>query len=204
MRSLKSITLSLLSVTILIGLTKWYFSAEESGLQKTVTKILDPSPLKEDHDHHHDHSSVMVEQKKNLNTDVDSNEETDTASKVELVNREEVQEILAMAQDYPHSKSALINHILEKDPYEELGQEVKPHSLDEIKQRQKGALKIIALRVIVENEKDKATLLRDLKDLKSRLTDPTLKAITQAVHDSASKGRPFFEDFPKAVSRLGF
>ncbi len=196
--------MSLLSVTILIGLTKWYFSADESGSQKTDTTILDSSLPKDDHDHNHDHSSLMVDQKKNLNTNVDSKEETGTAAKIELVNREEVQEILAMAQDYPHSKSALINHILEKDPYEQLGQEVKPHSLDEIKQRQKGALKIIALRVIVENEKDKATLLRDLTELKGRLTDPTLKAITQAVHDSASKDRPFFEDFPKAVSRLGF
>jgi len=204
MRSLRSLTLSLLAVTVLIGLVKWYFSADEFLLKKTDKKNQhSKSLLKNDHDHNHDHSSaVMVENKKNINAN--NNDESDLASKVELASRQEINEILALASDYPSSKSALIAHILKKDPYEELGQEVKPHSLDEIKQRQRGALKIIALRVIVENEKDKQTLLKDLIELKSQLTDPTLKAITQAVYDSAIKDRPFFEDFPKAVSRLGF
>lgn len=111
--------------------------------------------------------------------------------------------ILLLGKNYPQSKEELMTLVLAESPFK--NKEVKPHSTDEITQQQQGALKVLALRMILKSSsssKDKEQLMADLQTIIKNAKDPTMSKVARAVLKSVKRGRPFFKDFGDAISQL--
>ena len=79
---------------------------------------------------------------------------------------------------------------------------VAPHSFDEILQRQMGAVKVFALKVLLEKEKSRDEKLQSLRLIFQQAKDPAVKSIAKAAFESTQKNRPFFKDTVTAISQL--
>ena len=113
------------------------------------------------------------------------------------------EEIIELGENYPQSKEKLMALILSADPFK--NRAVKPHSTDEIEQQKQGALKVLALRMILKNSsspKDKEQLIDDLQTIIEKAKDPTMSKVAQAVLKSVKRNRPFFRDFGDAIKQL--
>lgn len=103
-----------------------------------------------------------------------------------------------LSENYPQSKRDLMA-LLTQD------QEINPapvHSAEEIAQNKKGALKVLALKVLVEKEKDKDQLYKDLNEISERSSDAALVKIVEEVLKADQQGRNFFDDFSEAISSM--
>ncbi len=115
--------------------------------------------------------------------------------------QEKAKEILSFTENYPENKDKLIEVVSSKDVFKDNEQEPVPHSVNDILQQKEGALRVLALRLLMENE-SKDTFKEDLGKIIREAKDPTMSKIAQEVLKSVEKGRPFFEDFPNAIENL--
>lgn len=104
----------------------------------------------------------------------------------------------AFKKSYPESKRKILDFILNKNKYSA----AQAHSAAELAQRQVGALKVEALKILFDQEKDKAVLKQDLLLIAERAEDPVMGKIAQSALRSLEQGRPFFSDTVKALENL--
>lgn len=116
---------------------------------------------------------------------------------------EESQQIFKLEKNFPRSKPELIKIIVSPDRFQVENKKVEPHTNNEITQRQMGALKVLALKVLMTNETSKGTLSKDLQSIIQAAQTTTMKNIATAALDSHEKGRNFFPDSVNAISHLG-
>ncbi len=109
---------------------------------------------------------------------------------------EELQRVRVLATQLPDSRVELLKIITSEDPLKQ--KEIKPHTMDEIQQNKRGAVKVLALKALMKL-KDKKMLQENLGQIISTAKDPTIRKIAQAAKDSMDQGRSLFEDFPEAV-----
>jgi hypothetical protein len=91
---------------------------------------------------------------------------------------------------------------VQEDVFKSRHIEVRPHTLNEITQNQMGAVKVMALRALFENEKDPQRLMNDVNAVIQTAKDPTIVEIAKAARESLQKGRPFFKDFLDGIANL--
>jgi len=103
-----------------------------------------------------------------------------------------------LKKNYPKSKRDLLNMILAPNEFAS----AEPHSAAELAQRQKGALRVEALKILTTLEKDPERSKEDLKMVLKNSQDPVMKKIAKAALDSQAKGRPFFSDAVRALENL--
>jgi hypothetical protein len=113
---------------------------------------------------------------------------------------DETKRIKTMTNDYPQSREQIIDFVSEKDPYKDAKIEIKPHTIDSIKQNQIGALKVLALKTISLKEKNNFKRVKFYQDLLAQAKDPTIRKILKASINSAKQGRDFLKDFPDAIN----
>ncbi len=114
--------------------------------------------------------------------------------------RTEILKIKALVGNFPQSKPQLISIITSENPFHSKKKEAKAHSREELLQRKAGAVKILALRKLVELEKDKTNLMHDLITISRNAKDPSLAKIAKASLLSLEQGRSFFDDFRNGVN----
>lgn len=115
---------------------------------------------------------------------------------------QETVKVTELAKKLPQSKSQMMAIILKEDIFKSGKRTVRPHTIDEITQRQMGALKVMALRSIMSSETDPGVIRRDLDEVIKNAQDPTIVKIAQAAKDSLDKGRSFFDDFLNGLASL--
>ncbi|MBY0386143.1 hypothetical protein K2X05_13370, partial [bacterium] len=125
-----------------------------------------------------------------------------TDTKTGFNYQQEVQTVLDLEKEWPLSKDKLINRILQEDYFKKNNLTVTPHSFDEILQRQMGAVRVFALKTLLEKEKSRDQKLQYLRFIFQQAKDPAMKSIAKAAFESTAKNRPFFEDTVTAISQL--
>lgn len=110
-------------------------------------------------------------------------------------------EIIDLAKNFKENKQKLIEVVSSKDVFKSAGKEPDPHSVDDIIQQQEGALRVLALRLLMKNESS-TNLKDDLNTIINKAKDPTMTKIAEAALKSVEEGRPFFEDVPNAIYNL--
>lgn len=116
--------------------------------------------------------------------------------------KKEAKEIIELAEDLPDTKETLIEIVLKKDIYKDPAKKVAPHSASEIYQNQQGALRVLALKALMESGLDNESIKSDLSYIIKNAQDPTIVKIASAARDSVNKGRSLFDDFPKAIGSM--
>lgn len=161
----------------------------EKLAQQNTNKNHESSHHHDHHDHDHQHHSK------------DSHKSSST--QVQEVTREgyleQVKYIEELGADVTKNKKKLLSIVLAEDIYKGKDRNVEPHSIDEIRQNQQGALKVMALRALMKQEENDV-LTDDLNDIITEAKDPTIRNIASAALDSLKKGRPFFTDFLNGLS----
>ena len=114
----------------------------------------------------------------------------------------EAQKVQDLARDLPATKTKLIEILSQEDHFKQGEKEVRPHSIDELTQNQIGAVKVLALKALMEQDTDDETLKKDLNHIIKNAKDPTIVKIARAAKGSIDQGRSFFDDFVEAVSRM--
>lgn len=162
--------------------------------KKNQTSIADEKKLSsgfaEPHAHQHEHEESS------------SAKNVSTRETIVFNYNEEASKIRELKTKYPKSKPQLLQSITAPDRFHEKNIPVLPHTSDEILQRQMGAIKVFALKVLLESEKNKSMLLNDLDQIIRTAQDPTLKEIARAARTSVESDRPFIQDQVDAISNL--
>jgi Asp-tRNA(Asn)/Glu-tRNA(Gln) amidotransferase B subunit len=114
----------------------------------------------------------------------------------------ELAKVGRLLKSYPASKNQLLELVTEQDPFKISGNEAKPHTVSEIVQNQMGALKVMALRGLVEGEQDSQVVENILESIISRAKDQTMVHISKAVLEARRQGRSLFKDFPDAIADM--
>lgn len=159
-------------------------SLKEDSLTKG-SKASEENSHKDQHDHgDHDHG--------------DYEDESKNISKIEFDYELESKKIFALKDSFPKSREELLAIIKTENPFKK----VRPHSIDEIHQRQAGAIKVLALKTIFEQESDKSLLKKNLIDIAQKAQDQTIASMAEAALEAHEKGRPFFKDYPDGLVNL--
>lgn len=116
--------------------------------------------------------------------------------------QQEVAKVETLMTQFPASRLRLIEYITQADPFKAKNKDVKPHSLSEQMQNKIGAVKVLALRELMKNQKDLKQLSLDLRAVVDSAQDPTIRRIAQAADDSLAQGRSFFDDFLDGLSGM--
>lgn len=116
--------------------------------------------------------------------------------------QKEIKQIEDWKIQYPKSKQKLLGLITSEDLFSQYRVPVPAHTIYEMTQRQMGALKVLSLRVLLENENSKQILLKDLDYILNTAADTTLKDIARAAQESVVNGRPFVRDMIEGLSQL--
>ncbi len=143
--------------------------------------------------HHHEHGHTETEESALLR------EPSNTAPKIQFSYKNEVRKVQKLSENFPESKGDLLILINNADPFKENGRVVKPHTRDELTQRKIGAIKILALKTLIEKETKKDLLKRDLINISRNALDPTITQIAKAALESEEQGRSLFDDFNEAI-----
>jgi hypothetical protein len=158
------------------------------------------------HENKHDHTHDPHTETSNGEVHSGSKE---TSGKVDLPSaisqfnyKQEAQEILNLAKQWPTSKSKLLQITLNEDEFKKNKIAVAPHTANEILQRKMGAVKIMSLRVLLEKELSKEKKLQDLDYISQNTKDTTIQRIAVEARKSESNDRPFFKDTIEAISNL--
>jgi hypothetical protein len=155
------------------------------------------SDIHSDHDHNdmnqHSHSS-------STDQETDSLDQSMRNKVVEGFSFEDdVQKLEALASQYPESKNQIITLIQKEDPFKSRKIKVRPHTSDELTQRKMGAIKVLALKTLLQKETNRDLLKRDLENISNRALDPTIVEIAKAALKSENEGRSFIDDFSDGV-----
>lgn len=129
----------------------------------------------------------------------DSLKPSGTESHTKISFEEELKKVQRLSENFPESKPELIAIITSANPYKSTDLEIKAHSTDEILQRKIGAVKIVALRELVNRELDKDSLKKDLISIARTANDPTITKVARAALKSVENDRSLFDDFRDGV-----
>lgn len=143
------------------------------------------------HDHQHEH--VETEESTTLR------KPSNTSPKIQFSYKNEVRKVQKLSENFPESKDKLLTLINNADPFKKDGRSVRPHTSDELTQRKIGAVKILALKALIEKETQKDILKRDLVNISRNALDPTITQIAKAALESEEQGRSLFDDFNEAI-----
>lgn len=116
--------------------------------------------------------------------------------------KNEIEQIEQWKSQYPKSKQQLLRLITSEDAFKQQSVSVPAHTVFEMTQRQMGALKVLSLKVLLENENSKQILLKDLDHIFKTAADTTLRDIARAAQESVRKDRPFVRDMIEGLSQL--
>lgn len=116
--------------------------------------------------------------------------------------KQEAENLSTLEKKWPQSKPQLMHIILAQDAFIKHNIPVEPHSKNELTQRHMGALKVMSLRILMNQEKSKAQQLSDLDFVIQNAKDDTIKNIARAARDAVEHNRPFFRDTIDALSNL--
>ncbi len=116
--------------------------------------------------------------------------------------KEETQGLARLSKEWPKSKPQLLRVVMGPDLFKENKVTVEPHTANEIRQRQMGAVKVASLRVLVEKEKSKAQRLKDLAHIAQNAADETIRSIAEEARKAVENDRPFFKDTLDAISNI--
>ena len=181
------------------------YKNDDIDIVKKNKEVQKKSQKKADHDGHALHTMTPSPAKgpssaskstkntdKSITTKISEIDNFSYASEVEMVRN--------LAKDYPNSRSKLVEILSKPDPFKEHQLEVLPHSGLEETQNKMGTIKVLALRTILEKEKDPKLLISTLTKISQNANDPTIQAIAKASLESAQAGRSFVKDFVDGVS----
>jgi hypothetical protein len=110
--------------------------------------------------------------------------------------------VAQLAKQLPQSRQQLLDIAVKADVYKKEKKSVDAHTMDDITQNQMGAIKVMALRALMTQEKDTETIKDDLNYVIQKAQDPTIVKVAKAAKSSLEKGRPFFKDFLDAISGM--
>lgn len=176
----------LIALVFLSGLKFIKNSSDETKTSQEIT-------TEQEHLDHHDHvHEVKAEQPK---TKVANAEKAQRKPQGKIASdsfKNQLDKVADLSKKYPESKPQLLDIITKEDPFKTKG--IEPHTNDEIMQRKLGAVKVVALRSLLEKETDQDTLKRDLINISRLAKDPTIHHIAKAALKSVEDGRSFFDD----------
>jgi hypothetical protein len=110
-------------------------------------------------------------------------------------------EIYEWIQKYPKSKAKLIEVATSEDPYLNYGLEIKPHTAHEVQQEKFGALRVMALQALNDEEDDSKAKYNNLIEVSKNAKDPVIKKIALSMIESLKEGRDYADDFLKAADQ---
>jgi len=111
-------------------------------------------------------------------------------------------EVFKLSDSYPEEKERLLAIAKSPNPFLEQKITVNPHTTQDIKQEELGAIKVMAIRVILEKEKSKATILNDLSNIIREAQDPTIVAIAESMQRAVKNNRDFSNDYIEAINNM--
>lgn len=114
----------------------------------------------------------------------------------------EAKKVQELIRQWPASHGELLEVVVQADLFKEQKKPIDPHSLDEIQQNQMGAIKVLALRELIKQDRDPLAIMKDLDYIVQRAQDPTIVKIATAAKESLVKGRSFFDDFVGGIESL--
>jgi len=120
----------------------------------------------------------------------------------ELSYKEKYRAVDQLLLSYPKSKEELIKVITKEDYYKSRSIAVEPHTIDDVVQNQEGALKIYALRKLMDLERDIEKQEVVLNSVIQIAKDPTVMLIAKAALQSLQKKRSFFTDFTDGIESM--
>lgn len=169
----------------------WYNFSKSKNISNKVSHVETTSAQKD--------TSLSLAPKTQENTSLLAQK---TNTKTGFNYQLEAQAILDLEKEWPLSKEKLIQITLQEDYFVKNNLTVAPHSFDEILQRQMGAVKVFALKTLLEKEKSRDQKLQYLRFIFQQAKDPAMKNIAKAAFESTTKNRPFFADTVTAISQL--
>lgn len=113
-----------------------------------------------------------------------------------------IEEVFKLSEVYPKQKEKLLQIAKKPNPFLEEKIKVEPHSVQDLKQEEYGAIKVMAMRVILDKEKDKSIILQDLSDIIREAEDPTIVAIAESMKKSVTNNRDFTKDVTDALNNM--
>lgn len=113
-----------------------------------------------------------------------------------------LKQVFELSEIYPKEKEKLLRIVKKPNPFLEEKIKVEPHSVQDIRQEEYGAIKVMAMRVILEQEKDQSIILQDLSDIIREAEDPTIVAIAESMKKSVTNNRDFTKDVTDAINNL--
>ena len=132
----------------------------------------------------------------NIKTDVFLDKTSQTPSY--QYNSEQVYEWI---QSYPNDKDKLLEVAISEDPYAAQGIEVNPHTSDQINQEKFGAMRVMALQALYDNENNKEDKIKNLNYIIENAKDPVIVSIAESIMKSSESGRDYVEDFLEAAGK---
>jgi len=193
----KSIILNILPLAVLGLLASFFYAPDKKPFDETTTppeqKSLTVDANNDVHEHEHEHSKIKQQK-------LDKIKRTLNIKKFpKNFNFRNAQASLEkLKKNYPRSKQELLNLVLTPNEFAN----AEPHSAAELAQRQKGALKVEALKTLTALEKDSDRLKEALEMIFKTSEDPVMRKIAKAALESQAKGRSFFSDTVKALGDL--
>lgn len=130
-------------------------------------------------------------------SDSGEHEHHHSASDSKYSFEEEFTYVKTLTKNLPDSKAELLEFIQKENPLK--NSDRSPHSQGEKLSQKAGSVKVLALRSLIEFEKDEDTLLTDLLNISRNAKDPTIVGIAKAAYESAKNGRSLFKDFKDGV-----
>lgn len=106
--------------------------------------------------------------------------------------------LLALAKDFPQSKNRILEFILDEKEVKK----AKAHTSLEKENFRQGALKVLALQILVQNEKNPKILENDLEEIIHKSKDSSISKLASDALSSHKKGQDIFKDLPEALSSM--
>ena len=193
----------LIAISIVVAVVGFYFilssvkEPEKKSVNKDVAEIIDKTSADDLGD---------LEQINKKSTKETSSEQTLNPNKPDSQKMPQVdyslEQVFKLSEIYPKDKEKLLQIAKSPNPFLEEKIEVKPHSVQDLKQEEFGAIKVMAMRTILEQEKDKSVILDDLSDIIREAQDPTIVAIAKSMKQSVTNNGDFAKDVTDALNNL--
>ena len=108
-------------------------------------------------------------------------------------------EVYNLSQKYPDSRNRLIEIATSADPYALSKIKLELDSSGEIQQEKFGALRVMALRALLDFESDKKKKIKNLNEVIQKSKDPVIKRVALSMLKSLKNDRDYTKDLLKAA-----
>ncbi len=133
--------------------------------------------------------------KKHQHIDLENENQLSEIKKQDASYGSDKEHVLKLIKKLPKSKEKLLDFIKSENRLVH----AEPHSVNEKLMHKTGALKVMALRAVVEFSENPSDVENDLKDLAENAQDQTIKNLADAALRSHQDGRSFFKDFVDGI-----